>query len=591
MKGRFDGLVKQVLQGRQSSTIAPLLAVVWIALLSWLVFWNRLGSVGLLDETEPLFAEAARQMTVTGNWITPYFNEVTRFDKPPLIYWLMAIGYETIGVNEWAARLPSALSGTLLTAFCFYVLKFLANKTAPASKLKTQNSKLKTLLLPCLGSAIFALNLQSLFFGRLGYSDMLLSVCFGGSLFAFFLGYCQPENRQVQIRYYLAFYGLMALAVLTKGPVGVVLPSAIVLIFLVCVGKLREGLREIKLLPGTLIFLGLSLPWYGLAYLQNGQAFVDSFFGVHNVERFTSVVNQHSGSWYFHILIVLGGFFPWSIYLPAAIVHVFKQRPWQQERSQHLGLFALVWFGVVLGFFTIAVTKYITYTLPLVPAAALLVALWWGDQMQPDTPRSWGLKLSVYLSLALGVTLAAVAFYSPNWLNDDPSMPTLGWRAWQARLPQVGLLIWLSGAIAGTFLLIRRQIKWFWSVNLVTYAVFILLFVTPAIDVVDAERQRPLREIAEAVIQVRQAGEPIVMATNSFEKPSLVFYTRQPIIFINRARRIPSYLEQVRQQGTLRSLLMVTTTSTLQEAEIPPQTYQRLKQAGIYQVVRFPVRR
>ncbi|MCY7322057.1 MAG: glycosyltransferase family 39 protein, partial [Phormidesmis sp. CAN_BIN36] len=464
MKGRFERSIASVVKSGRSPQVAQFLPLLWILQLSWLVLFNHLGSTGLLDETEPLFAEAARQMQVTGDWITPYFNGATRFDKPPLIYWLMAIAYETIGVNEWAARLPSAISGTLLISFCFYTLRFFEHRFKP------HTGHLK--ILPFLGSGIFALNLQTLFFGRLGYSDMLLSLCFGGALLSFFLGYAQPENPKIQTRFYLALYGFLALAVLTKGPVGVVLPGAIVLIFLVCVGKLREVLREIKLVPGILVFGVLSVPWYVLAYSRNGESFTNSFFGYHNLERFTNVVNQHQGAWYFHILIVLVGFFPWSIYLPAAIAHSLKPRLWRQSpRSSHLGLFVLIWFAVVLGFFTIAVTKYITYTLPLVPAAAILVALWWSEQQ--DAPKSkWGLKLSVYVSLGLGMTLAAVTLYSPHWLNGDPSMPQLGLQMQEAGLPQIGFLIWLSGAIAGTFLIFGRTMRWFWAVNLVTYAAF-----------------------------------------------------------------------------------------------------------------------
>jgi len=573
----FDRSIAPVVQSKHPH-IARFLPILWILLLSWLVLFHRLGSTGLLDETEPLFAEAARQMKVTGDWITPYFNGVTRFDKPPLIYWLMAIAYDTIGVNEWAARLPSAISGTLLIGFCFYTLRFFEQKLKSRAK-----------ILPFLGSAIFALNLQTLFFGRLGYSDMLLSVCFGGSLLSFFWGYAHPENPKVQTRFYLAFYGWLALAVLTKGPVGVVLPGTIVLIFLVCVGKVREVLKEIKLVPGIVIFLGLSVPWYVLAYLRNGDGFINSFFGYHNLGRFTHVVNQHQGAWYFHSLIVLIGFFPWSIYLPVAIAHRLRDRSWrQQPRSSHLGLFALIWFAIVLGFFTIAATKYITYTLPLVPAAAILVSLWWSDQSEKTAPN-WGLKASVYVSLALCMTLAAAAFYSPNWLNRDPSMPQLGLRMRDAGLPQIGALIWLGGAIGGTFLILKRKLHLFWGVNLATYAAFILFFITPFIGVLDRERQLPLREVAQIVNQVRQANEPIVMATNSFEKPSLVFYTHQPITFFNRSAKIKPYLEQVRQQKTQRSILMVTTDRTLKEAEILPQSYQRLNQVGIYQVIRFSV--
>lgn len=85
-------------------------AVGWVMLMCGIAFFLGLASVGLVDETEPLFAEASRQMTVTGDWVTPYFNGVTRFDKPPLVYWLMAIGFQIFGAGEWAVRLPSALS-------------------------------------------------------------------------------------------------------------------------------------------------------------------------------------------------------------------------------------------------------------------------------------------------------------------------------------------------------------------------------------------------------------------------------------------------------------------------------------------------
>ncbi len=537
------------------------LPLLWIGGLAWLVFFYRLGSTGFLDETEPLFTEAARQMTVTGNWITPYFNQLTRFDKPPLIYWCMAICYQLFGTTEWAARLPSAIAATLLTGFSFYTIRQITQRQ----------------ISPYLVSAIVALNLQNWFFGRLGYSDMLLSVCFGGSLFSFFLGYVKNP------RWYWAFYVLMALAVLTKGPIGIVLPSAIVLIFLLCVGQLKSVLREMKLIPGALIFLLISVPWYGLAYLQNGSAFIDSFFGVHNAARFTSVVNQHSGPWYYHILIVLGGCFPWSLCLPAAIIQAIQRRAWV-ERTQQLGLFALIWFSTVLVFFTISVTKYITYTLPLVPAVAILVGLWWSEQSR----QSLTLKLTVLGSLIFSVALAVCAWYCPQWLIGDPTMPSLGLRIQEAGLPITGAVIWGISAIAALILWIQRKLKWFWSIHLVAIAAFIVFFVTPAFGILDVERQLPLRQIAQMIQQIRQPNEAIVMATTSFEKPSLVFYTQQPITFLTRSIRLAPYLNELRQKK-LKSILMITTPITLQEAEVKPESYRILQSAGVYQLVRVAI--
>jgi 4-amino-4-deoxy-L-arabinose transferase-like glycosyltransferase len=578
MKGQFDAL--PVPRWWQHPTVARVLPVVWVAFLGFVMFFNGLGRIGLVDETEPLFVEAARQMTVTGNWITPYFNEVTRFDKPPLIYWLMSTAFHIVGVNEWGARLPSAIAGTLLTGFCFYVLRGL---TADS---EDEKSSLIVRIMPYLGSAIAALNLMTLFFGRLGYSDMLLSVCFGGSLFSFFLGYVQP-NPNMRIRWYLAFYGLMALGVLTKGPVGVVLPSAIVLIFLVLMGNWREVLPEMKPIFGTIIFLVISVPWFILVYLQNGSAYIDSFFGVHNVQRFTSVVNQHSGGWYYHLLIVLGGFFPWSISLPTAITTVLTQSR-QKSRSEQFGWFALIWFGVVLGFFTIAVTKYITYTLPLFPAAAILVALWWKQQMVRHH-QSRSLKLTVYVSIAFSVALAICMLYGPRWLNDDPSMPNLGVRLQESGLPTIAAIIWIGAAIAGLMLAVRHQLRWYWSINLVAFIAFVLFFITPGLTVVDAERQLPLRQIAQAIVQVRQSNEPIVMATNLFEKPSLVFYTDQTIRFLARPREIVPYFEELRANDGLQSTLLITTVRTLEEANLKPNQYQFIQQNGVYQLFRVPL--
>ena len=559
----------EVLEKTRSTKRELFFSIVWVLALGGITFFNRLGSIGLVDETEPLFVEAARQMTVTGNWITPYFNQVTRFDKPPLIYWLMAIGFQAIGVNEWAARLPSAIAGTLLVGFCFYVLKrFVPSKTAPY-----------------LGSAIVAFNLITLFFGRLGYSDMLLSACLGGSLLAFFLGYADSNQR-----WYWTFYVLMALAVLTKGPVGVVLPSAIVLIFLIWAGRFREVLREMKPIRGFAVFLLISVPWYLLAYLQNGQVFIDSFFGVHNIDRFTSVVNQHSGSWYYHFVIVLIGFFPWSLCLPAAIVHVFTPSKWrQQDRSQHLKRFALVWFAVVLLFFTIAVTKYITYTLPLYPAAAILVTLWFVDYFLYPRPSNW-LRGTVYLSITASIAVGICTFYSPNWLNADPAMPNLGLRMQQAGLQHVGASIWITAAIVGLILAIQHRSRWYWAVNLVAFAAFILFFITPVVTVIDSVRQLPLRQIAQATISDKRPNEPIVMATDAFEKPSLVFYTRQPITFLNRAYMIQPYLDQLRREGKISSIVMITTSTALQEGNVKPNQYQPLQQYRQYQLVRVPIR-
>ncbi|MGA7937068.1 MAG: glycosyltransferase family 39 protein, partial [Kovacikia sp.] len=230
------------------------LSAIWVLLIGELAFLWNLGSIGLVDETEPLFAEAARQMTVTGDWVTPYFNGETRFDKPPLIYWLMAIAYKIIGVNEWSTRLPSALAAIALMGMGFYLLYRFGGNLATDSQ-PVAGPYWRSALI---GSACIGLSPLNLIWGRTGVSDMLLSSCIGLALMTFFCGYAvsTPSPPSSLSPWYLAFYVFIALSVLTKGPVGIVLPGLAIGLFLLYVGNFREVLREMRPLLGLLIILG-----------------------------------------------------------------------------------------------------------------------------------------------------------------------------------------------------------------------------------------------------------------------------------------------------------------------------------------------
>jgi 4-amino-4-deoxy-L-arabinose transferase-like glycosyltransferase len=286
---------------------------------------------------------------------------------------------------------------------------------------------------------------------------MLLSGCTGSALLAFFLGYAQDSKPQVQERWYLAFYVLVALAVLTKGPVGIVVPVLIISTFLLYLGKFREVISEMRPVRGFLLFAAITLPWYVLVFLANGEKFINSFFGYHNIERFTGVVNGHGAPWYFYFLVVLVGFAPWSIYLPVAIARLrfWQRKSWQQQpRATHLGLFAWFWFAGIFAFFTIAITKLPSYVLPLMPAAAIIVALFWSDQInralevkdQNKKEHSSLLWSGVFNVLFL-LIIAGAIFFLPLYLGYDPAVPNLRELLQQAGLPVRGGIIWALTAI------------------------------------------------------------------------------------------------------------------------------------------------
>ncbi|MFM7427712.1 MAG: ArnT family glycosyltransferase [Elainella sp.] len=616
-----------------------MLSTLWLGLIAGVALWWNLGSTGLLDETEPLFAEAARQMWKTGDWVTPYFNGNTRFDKPPLVYWLMAVGYQFIGPNEWAVRLPSALAATGLAIFVFLTLRrFGFSRPAqhgffqPVPKVLAdpqidRRSLAKTLVAAWIGAALTVLNLQIMAWGRIGVSDMLLSGCMGAGLLAYFWGYAlsepsgsnqavdqpeqpqpehldqpqskQPNSRRVQAdRWYLASVIFLALAVLAKGPVGVVLPIGIIAAFLLYTGNLRDGLTELRLGRAALVFFAITLPWYVLVIWANGEAYIESFFGYHNVERFTRVVNSHWAPIWFYLVVVPLGFLPWSVYLPIAIARLrfWQIQRWrQQPRAAHLSLFALAWFGVILGFFTIAATKLPSYTLPLLPAAAILVALFWSDQLDKPVPLTaiqpvnravWFTHLA---NIGLALLLAIAVFLSPSWIGNEPEMPELAERVQQSGIVLWGSAIWLTIALVELGLLLRRQSQWIWTVQLLGWVAFVLITLLPAAEIVDAQRQLPLRQIAAEIVQQQQPDEPVLMVGR---KPSLVFYTQRSITFVpapgDAAEQLDKFARRLsRPRSRVRSLLLVGRPNKLREAGILASDYELLARAGVYRLGRM----
>nr|WP_216670616.1 glycosyltransferase family 39 protein [Microcoleus asticus] len=608
--------------------IAPkLLSLLWLCAIASVAFLWNLGNIGLVDETEPLFAEAARQMTLTGDWITPYFNGETRFDKPPLIYWLMAVAYRTLGVNEWAVRLPSALCAIGLTCLGFYTLSKEEGRRKEEEGrgdeeegkfFPTQNSKLKTRRLPLffstpwIGAALIALNPQTIAWGRTGVSDMLLVGCMCSALLAFFLGYTLEEQREqaefstvsasrFPNKWYLTFYVLIALAILAKGPVGIVVPALIVGCFGLYLGNFRQLWREMRPVSGILIILAIALPWYIFVILANGQTYIDSFFGYHNFQRFTGVVNKHSAPWYFYFFVVLVGFAPWSIYLPVAIARTrFWQRSYwrRQPRSAQLSLFALFWFGCIFGFFTIAVTKLPSYVLPLIPAAAILVTLLWSDIIAGNEPKNRrgnleikpnslprGLLVTYIFNVIFLLIVAGATFYSYNWLGDDPAMPNFPQAIQQSGLLIVGGTIWIITAVAIALLLWKRQQRWILVANLIGLVAFIIFGLTPAYKVVDINRQLPLRQLAQVAVQQKLPGEELMMV--GFWKPSLVFYTQGPVTYYRAVQKAIDYIKESKNP-TSPSILVLGYPEKFVQLGLQPNQYQLLDSRGAYQLARVP---
>lgn len=567
-----------------------LVSAIALGFLGIVAFLWRLGSIGLVDETEPMFAEAARQMLETGDWITPYYNDATRFDKPPLVYWLMAIAYKIVGVNAWGARLPSALAAIALMALLFVVVKKYGFPTAAAAENpEAPNNQRKLWLAAWIGSSLIALNLHTIVWARMGVSDMLLNACMGSGLLCFFWGYGsggKAINRWLPNGWYISAYVLLALAVLTKGPVGIALPGLVIIAFLVYLGRFWSVFLEAKPITGAIIFSLVAVPWFVLVILRNGQTYLDTFFGYHNFQRFTGVVNGHDAPWYFYFPVVLVGFIPWSIYLPAAIARLklYDINEWrQQPRHAHLGIFASIWFFTIFIFFTVAGTKLPSYTIPLLPAAAILIALLWSQMItEPQTKSHFFWWSGVVNVLFLGF-LAGFLLYSPHVIGFDPAAPHLDRIYANSAIPTTGAIIWGLATIIALVCLFTSRFGLLLTNGLALLA-FIMFIIFPVGTLLDQNRQAGLREIANTIRTVQHPQEEVVMI--GFEKPSLVFYSGQNIHFFTYVHLAEDYFAQAEDPS--KTVLLISRTVDLDKISLDLKTVEIIKEATPYQLLRLP---
>ncbi len=573
-------------------------SIVGLFLLSAIAFLSHLGDISLIDKTEPMFVEAARQMHLTGDWITPYWNGETRFDKPPLIYWLIVIAFQTVGVNEWGARLPSAITAILSTFLVFYTLLSFGGLIS----LETESARTRPPFnSPRLrgdigggawwGMAMMALNPAWIAWGRTGVSDMLLASSITISLLAFFLGYAQPQTRQ-QKGWYFIFYSFAALAVLAKGPIGIILPILIIGGFLTYTQQWQRVLWEMQLVKGSLVFLIIAVPWFILVTMANGQAYLDTFFGHHNFERFTSVVSNHPGPWFYYFPVILVALLPWSVYLPIAIYQVkfWQIQDWRsQDRSQHLGLFALFWLVIIFVFFSLSATKLPSYILPAIPAGVILISLWGNQQNHIESNQnkiSLPFLITGLINVIILLVLAIASLISPKLVGDDT--PNFSQLLESSHLTTLSGIIWFIASGITLYCLLRPQWRRaVWAGNALGFFAFMALVALPVGQLLDTQRHLPLRQLSTTVRQVYQPNEPLLVI--GVFRPSLVYYTQQNIEFMtyNIQQRL---LKLFPVNTPVDTILIITRPKDIAKLGLQYSDYQLLQDQGDYQLIRIKVK-
>ena len=345
---------------------AEFFCVLFIALF---IMFFQLGSYPLLDPDEPVYAQTPREMLAAGDLLSPRIYGNYWYDKPPMYYWLVAAASKIFGMGEFAARFPSALFAVTGALFLFFSI-----------------SRLFNVRVAFYSALVLTTSLEYFYLGKAAVTDMTLNLCLMISLLSF-----------LEKRYWL-FYLFAALAVVTKGPIGLFFPGAIVFLYLLLMNRWRE-LPRMSIVSGTLLFAAVAAPWYLLMTYYHGSAFVETFLGFHNVTRFTSPEHASGAVWYYFIPVLIVGFFPWTPILFQSLWSALTSN----SRERPLLLFFIVWAAVVFLFFSISATKLVSYILPLYPALAV-IAGWYIEKMI-ETGRSRPRVAVMLITLLMGSAL------------------------------------------------------------------------------------------------------------------------------------------------------------------------------------------
>ncbi len=324
----------------------------FLALLSLAFFGFRLGSAPLANPDEARYAEVPREMLASGDWVTPRLNGVNYFEKPPLVYWVIAASMKVFGLNEWAVRAVPALfafGGVLLTY-------------ATARKLYGRAAGLAA-------GAVLATALLYFTLARIVLLDMAVSVLMSAALFCFILAVREESGVRRRGLFY-AVYASMALATLTKGLIGLLVTGAVMLLWLVVCNEWRR-LRPLYLPTGALLYLALAAPWHLLAAFRN-ETWAHRYFVYEHWERFSSTVASRPGPWWYFIPIALLGLFPWTGFLWPALRWNLRGG-WGVRRQNTEAWFFFIWAGFIFLFFSKSHSKLPPYILPIFPPLAVLI--------------------------------------------------------------------------------------------------------------------------------------------------------------------------------------------------------------------------
>ena len=526
--------------GRMSITWQRILLIAGCAVL----FGLWLSHVPLTEIDEARFTEATREMLATGDYLIPHFNGHPRYQKPILYYWIQAGSMRLFGVNETAARLPSAVAALLTVLLVHaFLLRWLVPRTDPDPD-RVQAGRGAAFL----GAAALAIMPLTAIWAHAAVTDPTLTLFITGALLA--LLQAELETGQAASarprRWYLAAAACMALAFLTKGPIGVALPAAAWIVYHLSRRTLGSTARMLPWVGSIAVFLLIALPWYYAVYRLD-PAFLKHFFLTENMERFTSVMDDHGFNnplvgQLFYPLVSLPLLFPASAFLVHDLIAPTRPDtvPLDAGVFSRLRRFGWSWIAAMMVVFNLSQTKLPHYIQPLIAAAAILYALHLlGRRHPPDSStrrQRWARGTTLFLLALFGVLCSAGPAVIlrrgsvPGPLGSLPFPPAAAQAVFILLVVCGGLF--LLGLVAGAARK-RPLLLAGWAMAAWTGLLFVLILGLAPLVV----RSQYGRSAAIGQYLATLPAGPILCYTKNASE-SLVFYARCPIgIHVNDSRR------------------------------------------------------
>ena len=476
----------------------PIIVILLLLVLSAYLFFFQLNKIALTDPDETFYAQTAKEMVQKGEWLTPILYGKPQFEKPILFYWLVEASYKVFGINEFAARFPSALFGFLGLVGIYLLGRLLFNNRTGI-----------------LSAVVLATSVEYIALSVACVTDMVLFVFMLFGALLFFYGRSKGKDY-----FYILSSAAFALATLTKGPIGFVLPAFIIAVYLLITRDLSIFRKWAALLVSSIVFLAIALPWYLIMYKLYAKDFIDAFFGFHNVTRFFVSEHKTGSQFYYNIPVILGGLVPWTAFLPLGLWRIFTGTRNPEPGTRNSSLFILLWFFVIFIFFSISSTKLPTYIFPCFVSLALVIGKLWDDFLNEPEKKIFkvGMAVSYYFLLtAVAVSLIGAYIFMKTDYPDIVSAAII-----------TGIFLLFGVIISLTAFNMKKFVLAFF---LTAYTIVVALYPLAKLVLPGIESYETSKTVSKVILSSFKEGD--IIGCERYFRMGIAFYTDKTPVLID----------------------------------------------------------